>query len=116
MECGRQDSNLHGLPRSPSRARGSSSTGFQSQRVCQFRHARYAWCLRSGTADLDSRAVSSSCREHPSTNAFMKRFNERPTLGQSQERVAQRHAVSPNVPICPFCLISFCKTAWSEHG
>ena len=62
MECGRQDSNLHGLFGAP-RLRNvprSSSTGSQSQRVCQFRHARYAWCLRSGGADLDSPAVSSS--------------------------------------------------------
>jgi hypothetical protein len=40
FECGRQDSNLYGLSRNPLSSRGSSSTGFQGPRVCQFRHAR----------------------------------------------------------------------------
>src|SRR6266545_2465101 len=39
-ECGRQDSNLHGLPGFPSRVPGSSSSGSQGRRVCQFHHAR----------------------------------------------------------------------------
>ncbi len=39
-ECGRQDSNLHGLPGSWSRVPGSSSSGSQGRRVCQFHHAR----------------------------------------------------------------------------
>lgn len=40
LECGRQDSNLHGLPGSRSRVPGSSSSGSQGRRVCQFHHAR----------------------------------------------------------------------------
>src|SRR5207244_12718536 len=39
-ECGRQDSNLHGLSRYPLSARGSLSSGSQGRRVCQFHHAR----------------------------------------------------------------------------
>lgn len=39
-EYGRQDSNLHRLAGSPQRALGSTSSGFQNHRVCQFRHAR----------------------------------------------------------------------------
>lgn len=51
-ECGRQDSNLYGLPGSPSRASGSVSTGFQSQRVCRFRHARVERSLCTVAGDV----------------------------------------------------------------
>jgi hypothetical protein len=84
MECGRQDSNLHGLPRSPSRARGSWSTGFQSQRVCQFRHARNAWCLRSGRAELDSPAVCSSTSTSLTGFTSHNGFLRWPSVGHPQ--------------------------------
>lgn len=58
MECGRQDSNLHRLAGSPLRALGSSSTGFQSQRVCQFRHARsVVFEEREGRSNRPSRLL-----------------------------------------------------------
>jgi hypothetical protein len=47
-ECGRQDSNLHGLPGSPRRAPGSTATGFQVRRVCRFHHARVVRGLCAG--------------------------------------------------------------------
>lgn len=40
-----------------------ASSSFQSCNVYQFRHARNAWCLRSGRDDLDIPAVCSSNNE-----------------------------------------------------
>src|SRR5437773_4948304 len=44
MECGRQDSILHGLPGNPPRRKhlGSTASGSQNRRVYRFRHVRVA--------------------------------------------------------------------------
>jgi hypothetical protein len=80
---GRRDSNPQGLVGAPPRRNVpmSAASSFQSCNVYQFRHARSAWCLRSGGTDLTSPSVSSSSAISVEKSICQRQKNKCPELG-----------------------------------